>query len=327
MPDCPNVFGVVAIGRNEGDRLRKCLKSTSDALQVVYVDSGSSDGSVQWARDAGIDVVELDLAVAFTAARARNAGFRRLRELAPSLNYVQFVDGDCELNRTWPSQALSFLRGNANVGAAFGRRRERFPERSTYNRLCDKEWNGPIGEVSACGGDIMMRVSAFEATGGFCDALIAGEEPELCVRLRALGWKIWRLEDEMTTHDAAMLHFHQWWLRQMRSGYAFAQGAYLHGRRPERHWVWESGRALLWGIGFPLLFAGALIIFKWWGLLLLLIYPIQIIRHIMRMAEPWLLRLQFAFFEQLSRFPEALGQLRFARDWLFGRQGRLIEYK
>ena len=323
----PPAFGVVAIGRNEGDRLKQCLGSVSDAEQIVYVDSGSTDGSVKWARDLGIEIVDLDLAIPFTAARARNAGFRRLQDLAPDLNYVQFIDGDCELNKDWPDEALSFLGDNTTVAATFGRRRERFPERSIYNRLCDKEWDTPIGEASACGGDVMMRVSAFRAVGGFRDAMIAGEEPELCVRLRALDWKIWRLDREMTRHDAAMVHFHQWWLRQTRSGYAFAQGAYLHGRRPERHWVWESGRALLWGIGFPIVLIGALIGLGWWGLVLLLVYPLQIIRRTTQMPGDLLNRLQFALLEQLSRFPEALGQLRFTRDWFSGRQGRLIEYK
>jgi glycosyltransferase involved in cell wall biosynthesis len=323
----PLAFGVVAIGRNEGDRLKQCLRSVSDARQIVYVDSGSTDGSAQWAKDLGIELVDLDVTIPFTAARARNAGFRRLRELAPDLNYVQFIDGDCELNEDWPGEALCFLDDNSMVAATFGRRRERFPERSIYNRLCDKEWDTRIGEVSACGGDVMMRVSAFEAVEGFRDALIAGEEPELCVRLRALGWKIWRLDHEMTRHDAAMLHFQQWWLRQTRSGYAFAQGAYLHGRGPERHWVWESGRALLWGVGFPVFFVGALIGLGWWALALFVVYPLQIIRRTTQMPGDLLNRLQFAVLEQLSRFPEAFGQLRFARDWFFGRQARLIEYK
>jgi GT2 family glycosyltransferase len=320
-------FGVVAIGRNEGDRLKRCLASVSDAKQVVYVDSGSTDGSVRWAKNLRIEIVDLDMTIPFTAARARNAGFRRLQELAPDLDHVQFIDGDCELNKDWPGEALTFLDDNPLVAATFGRRRELFPERSIYNRLCDKEWDTPIGEVSACGGDVMMRVSAFRAVEGFRDGLIAGEEPELCVRLRALGWKIWRLDHEMTRHDAAMLHFHQWWLRQTRSGYAFAQGAYLHGRRPERHWVWESGRALLWGIGFPIVIIGALIGLGWWGLALLIVYPLQIIRRTTQMPGDWIGRLQFALLEQLSRFPEALGQLKFVRDWFFGQQGRLIEYK
>src|SRR5271163_2066908 len=116
-------FGVVAIGRNEGDRLRQCLRSLSlsGPAQVVYVDFGSTDGSPQWARDQGVEVVELDMSLPFTAARARNAGFRRLREMAPDLVYVQFVDGDCELNRGWAEQALSFLELRSDVAIVTGR--------------------------------------------------------------------------------------------------------------------------------------------------------------------------------------------------------------
>ena len=64
-------IGVVAIGRNEGDRLRVCLTSAlRDSNHVVYVDSGSTDGSVAMVRELGATVVELDLSIPFTAARA-----------------------------------------------------------------------------------------------------------------------------------------------------------------------------------------------------------------------------------------------------------------
>src|SRR6185437_6636133 len=138
--------------------------------------------------------------------------------------------------------AKSFLETHSNVGAVCGRRRERFPDRSIYNWLCDREWEGPAGEVRACGGDVMIRSSALKAVGGYRDDVIAGEEPELCVRLRTAGWSIWRLDTEMTLHDAAMMRFNQWWRRTLRAGYAFAQGAYLHGAPPERHFVWEMHR-------------------------------------------------------------------------------------
>src|SRR6185437_7195484 len=95
-------FGAVAIGRNEGERLRQCLKSLSAAAAVVYVDSGSTDGSAEWARSQGADVIDLDIGLPFTAARARNAGFGRLREIDSDLRYVQFLDGDCELIDGWP---------------------------------------------------------------------------------------------------------------------------------------------------------------------------------------------------------------------------------
>ena len=323
----PRTFGVVAIGRNEGERLKRCLTSINGAARIVYVDSGSTDGSVAWAEQAGIDVVALDMSLPFTAARARNAGMRRLRQLAPEIDLVQFVDGDCELQQDWPAIAITYLVEHPQVCATFGHRRERFPERSIYNLICDREWDTPVGEAKACGGDVMMRVDALEAAGGYRDDLIAGEEPELCVRLRAGGWKIWRLDHDMTLHDAAMHHFSQWWRRQARSGYAFAQGAHLHGRTDERHWVWESRRALLWAILIPSAILAGLLLAGPLALLVLLIYPAQVLRRSRRMSGRWRTRLQLAFFEQLSRFPEAWGQLLFFRNRLLGRHGRLIEYK
>ena len=323
----PRTFGVVAIGRNEGERLKRCLTSINGAARIVYVDSGSTDGSVAWAEQAGLDIVALDMSLPFTAARARNAGMRRLRQLAPEIDLVQFVDGDCELQQDWPAIAITYLVEHPQVCATFGRRRERFPERSIYNLICDREWDTPVGEAKACGGDVMMRVDALEAAGGYRDDLIAGEEPELCVRLRAGGWKIWRLDHDMTLHDAAMHHFSQWWRRQARSGYAFAQGAHLHGRTDERHWVWESRRALLWAILIPSAILAGLLLAGPLALLVLLIYPAQVLRRSRRMSGRWRTRLQLAFFEQLSRFPEAWGQLLFFRNRLLGRHGRLIAYK
>jgi GT2 family glycosyltransferase len=320
-------FGAIAIGRNEGERLRQCLTSLSGASTVIYVDSGSTDRSTQWAREHGVDVIDLDMRVPFTAARARNAGFRRLQSAACGLAYVQFLDGDCELDRSWPQTALSFLDSHPDVAAVIGRLREREPERSVYNWLCDNEWDGPTGEAQACGGIAMIRIAALESVGGFRDDLIAGEEPELCVRLRAMGWRIWRLEAEMALHDAAITEFLQWWRRTTRGGYGFAQGAYLHGGLPERHWVWESRRAWLWGIWLPMACLASGLLFAPWGWAVWLIYPLQVLRQTVRNTGSLVDRATLALFQVLARFPEAWGQIRFMHDRLLGRQARPIEYK
>jgi len=323
----PSTCGVVAIGRNEGERLKRCLSSARQAQMIIYVDSGSSDGSVAWARGQGVEVVELDTSAGFTAARARNAGFRRLMELATQLQLVQFVDGDCELVDGWLDAAIAFLEQQADAAAVFGRRRERHPERSIYNRICDAEWDVPLGHARACGGDVMMRTAALEQAGGYRDDFIAGEEPELCVRLRAAGWTIWRIDAEMTRHDAAMTRFGQWWRRNVRSGYAFALGRFHHGAPPEQLWVWESRRAWLWGIWLPLACAAAVIGFGAPGLALLLIYPVQLLRRIPRQPGGLRDRIGFAALELVGRFAEGLGQLRFAAHRLFGGGSQIIEYK
>ena len=328
MMDMLARVGVVIIGRNEGDRLLRCINSlVGHVTQLVYVDSGSMDDSVGAARSLGAEVVELDMTLPFTAARARNEGFERMRELYPHAEYVQFVDGDCEVSSSWIKSALDFLDAHQDVAAVAGRRRERFPERTVYNMLCDMEWNTPIGKTKACGGDALMRVEAFQEVNGFRPDLIAGEEPELCVRLRAAGWEIWRLDHEMTLHDAAMIRFSQWCKRSIRAGHAYAEGAYLHGTPPERHWVSESKRAWLWGLGFLLMaLLLCLISFKL-GVALLLVYPLQIVRLALKNIpggkKAWIM----AFFLVLGKFPEMVGQLKFLWRLHTGKQGRLIEYK
>lgn len=320
-------FGVVAIGRNEGERLKRSLTSVPAGVPIVYVDSGSTDGSAQWARDHGANVIELDMTIPFTAARARNAGLQQLKEAVPGLRFVQFMDGDCELEAKWLERAENFLGSQKNAAAVCGRRRERYPENSVYNWLCDREWDRPPGEVMACGGDAMMRVEALERVKGFRDDLIAGEEPELCFRLRVAGWQVFRLDAPMTVHDAAITRFRQWWLRAQRSGYAFAQGAHIHGTSTERYRVWETRRAVIWAIGLPLVCLLVGLVLSPWGWILWGIYAVQLLRQAARNHGTLGERLREALFQILARFAEASGVIRFRYDRLVGRQSHVIEYK
>jgi glycosyltransferase involved in cell wall biosynthesis len=315
--------GVVAIGRNEGERLRRCLSSIDIAdAPVVYVDSGSLDGSSELARSLGARVVDLDMTQPFTAARARNAGLHALVEWHPELDYVQFVDGDCEFERGWIMTAIQFLDTRADVAVVCGRRRERYPDASLYNRLCDAEWDTPVGDALACGGDAMMRCAVFVAGGGYDPTLAAGEEPELCHRLRAQGWRIWRLDAAMTIHDAAMLRFRQWWLRAVRSGLGYAQAwRATHGERNAlyRH---EALRALFWTLGVSIHAAvAALVIDVRLILVAPLLWTLQLIRLALRHgpAEGALLL--------VGKAAETMGILRFAARTLRGRAGGSVFYK
>jgi glycosyltransferase involved in cell wall biosynthesis len=309
----------VVIGRNEGARLAACLASLQGQVRrIVYVDSGSTDGSVSFARSKGAEVVVLDMTRPFTAARARNAG---LAALAPSPpDFVQFVDGDCALDPQWIASALAAFDRSPAAVVLCGRRRERFPGASVYNALIDAEWNTPVGEAKACGGDALMRFGPLMRVNGFRDDLIAGEEPELCLRLRRNGGVILRIDAEMTLHDAALLRFGQWWTRMVRSGHAFAEGADLHGAGPERHWVAETRRALVWGVAGPVLvvLAGLLHPAGW---ALVLVYPAQVVRLARRGGWAW------GFLTVTGRFAEARGVVGYHLNKLAGRRRGLIEYK
>lgn len=334
-----NDVGVVAIGRNEGDRLRLCLESVASlGLPVVYVDSGSTDASIATARSMGVEVVELDMSRPFSAARARNEGFERLGIVAPGLRYVQFVDGDCQVVEGWIARARAELEARPKAAVVCGRRREKYPEHSIYNRLVDLEWETPVGEATACGGDAMMRVEAFEAVNGFEPSAIAGEEPELCQRLRHEGWSVWRIDAEMTRHDLDMTRFWQWWRRMVRCGY---NGLDIKTRFPgdDRPFEDELFRGRLWGVGWPVgivlggvcgwMIGGPGVGLATAGLVALTI-PMQVFRlawKVRRKVDRFSTALAQGTFLTIGKWANLTGQVGYLRDRWRGRSGRLIEYK
>ena len=327
-----NQIGLVAIGRNEGQHLHQCLLSViGKAACIVYVDSGSTDGSVELARSLGVAVVELDCSIPFSAARARNAGFFELREQNPELEYVQFIDGDCEVVEGWIEAAAEKLSANPEVVAVCGWRRERYPERSIYNRICDVEWRmGSVGPTLSFGGDVMVRAEALAAVGGYDSSVIAAEDDDLSVRLRRAGGKLLRINRDSTLHDANMHSILQWWQRAKRCGYAFAQVSHLHGAPPERKFVKEVRRTWLWGGILPL---GALVLaLPTHGLSGIAFgrYPLTALQVIHKMRQrgfSWSDSLAWGLSCAVSVFPSVVGVAKFQLDRLGNKQHEIIEYK
>ncbi|MEE9429063.1 MAG: glycosyltransferase [Paracoccaceae bacterium] len=316
-------IGAVIIGRNEGQRLAQALLAAKKQVStIVYVDSGSTDGSQDLARSHGAEVVDLDLSQPFTAARARNTGLARLTARVQVPDYVQFIDGDCELQADWIETARAFLNARPKVAVVCGRRRERFPQASIYNRLIDQEWATPVGEALACGGDALMRIDALKEVDGFNGAMIAGEEPELCIRLRAAGWSIWRLDSEMTLHDADIQKLSQWWRRNRRAGHAFAEGAALHGLGSDHHNIRPVKSILFWAFFLPLFTIFAAVLAPPWGGVLFFAWPAQVLRLARRDGD-W----ASAFFLTMGKFPEMQGIWDYGLHRLQGRRRGLIEYK
>lgn len=321
-------IGIVIIGKNEGERLISCLSSLRKYIQhSIYVDSASSDNSIENAKNLGAHTLALNMSMPFTAARARNAGFAELLKLHPEIEFVQFIDGDSEIINNWISEAAQFLHNNQSIAVVSGILSERFPEKTIYNALCDLEWKMPIGEVKSCGGNAMVRVSAFKQVNGYLPRLVAGEEPEMCVRLRQHGWKVWHLHQAMMLHDADMTSFIQWWKRTMRGGYAFAEGAFLHGKAPEFHWVAESKRVWLWGFLIPTIILFVFFIKPLWGVLFSFLYPVQVLRLTLKSKLP--LRMAFiqACFLMIGKFPELVGQIKYLCRRLNGKKNQDVACK
>ncbi|MCC7409580.1 MAG: glycosyltransferase [Phycisphaeraceae bacterium] len=334
-------IGVVAIGRNEGERLRRCLESLRHVEAVkVYVDSGSTDGSVELARAMGVEVVELDTSIPFSAARARNAGFERLMAVGAGLAYVQFVDGDCEFAGEWIGKAVAALEGESELAVVCGRRREREPGASIYNRICDLEWDTPVGEAQACGGDSMMRVAALTQAGGFNAGVVAGEEPELCSRMRLKGWRVRRIDAEMTLHDAAIYSIRPWWKRQIRSGYGGMEVALRLQQRGQEGFLREQVRsAWWWGLVWPMALVGGVIVGGMIGgveevILVAVVWGAVTVGQIGRIARrgvgrglTWVEGVKYGGLTLLSKWPQMIGQVRWWRDRRKGKRAEIIEYK
>jgi GT2 family glycosyltransferase len=326
--------GVIVIGRNEGERLRICLRSAQDFAQRVYVDSGSTDGSQELATTLGFHVVSLDPNVGFTAARARNAGLTFLSERFRDLQFVQTVDGDCEIDPHWLRSALRDLQESPNIAVVFGRRRERDPDRNIYHKACDIEWRAPVGEASSCGGDALFRTAALLEVNGFNPALISGEEPDLCLRLRQRGWRVISNGRDMTLHDVSIASFGQWWRRALRAGYGISELVAIHGSRSDPSWKRFLISTALWtSLALSSLFV--LAIAPW---PLSLAYPafvavliaLQICRTGFRFRDRFSRTtdaLKWSLLIFASKFAQVYGAGRYLLNSAFRNRGQIIEYK
>jgi len=317
----------VVIGRNEGKRLLASLRSVlAVSSQVVYADSASVDGSPDLARSLGIVVVDLSSG-RLNAARGRNEGLAAVREHFPNARLIQFLDGDCILEPAWPRAAAAFLNDHPDVAVVCGRRYEARPQASFYNLIADEEWNTPIGPCDACGGDSMMRLEALNAASGFDPELMAGEEPELCGRLRALGWKIWRLDCPMTEHDANIMRFGEWWRRAVRSGFGYAQVWHRCSRASRTSSLAPQLRsAIFWVVLVPIGTIIAAVLFRQAAFMLAIpiAYAVQLVRIGSRRRGSASFRLRSSGLVMIAKVAELAGALRYV---LSPEYNQPIEYK
>ncbi len=317
----------MVIGRNEGERLKRCLSVLRrHSGRIVYVDSGSTDGSAAFAAESGVTVVELPDNEPFTAARSRNEGLARLADQWPGTEFVMFIDGDCELIDGFALAAVKMLDEDQTIGIVTGRCRERFADATIYNRLCDMEWNGPVGDIDACGGIFMTRLSTFREAGGFNTAIIAAEDDDFCIRVRANGKRVHRVDRDMCFHDADMRRFSQWWRRAVRAGYAFAQVGEMH----PGYFRSQRLRAWLWGLVLPAAIIFPAPLTSGWSAILLLLYVLSFIRTrhgLIRNGATAKHASLYAGFLTLSKFPNLIGMLNYRRKRLMGRPVGLVEYK
>ena len=325
------LVSVVVIGRNEGARLVRCLESIvametdGFAVETLYVDSASTDGSPQRVAALGAKVIEVRPQRP-SAALGRNAGWR-----ATGADFVLFLDGDTQLHPLFVRRALEAMRDPA-VAVVWGHRREAHPEQSSYVRALDLDWIYRAGPGEFCGGDALMRRDVLEQVGGFDASLIAGEEPELCRRIRAQGHAILHIDAPMTLHDLAITRFSAYWKRAYRAGHAYAELAARFKGSDDPLWQAEARRNLFHG-GLLLAMVAVLpmtIFWPWLGAGIVAGVFGLLGRTFLRCA--WKsgdlnTRLLYAVHSHFQQLPILAGQVGYRLGVRSGRQHRLIEYK
>jgi len=227
----------------------------------------------------------------------------------------------------WMEKAIEAM--SDRVAVVCGARRERYPEATIYNRLCDIDWEGPAGEVGACGGDALLRVEALEEVDGYNPRLIAGEEPEMCFRMREAGWKVIRLDETMAWHDAAMTRFSQLWKRSVRAGYACIEGAVMHGSSRERYNVRGCVSVLVWAVALPVFAMLVTAALFPWGALVFAVYPLQWARIAVRESKkrPAKIAAMYAMQLMLDKFAYLCGMWTYVWRKAMRKPEAIIEYK
>lgn len=328
------VLSIVVIGRNEGSRLERCLESigamrSPGPTELIYVDSNSCDGSADIAAAAGAKVIVLSSSHP-TAAAGRNAGWRNAH--AP---LILFLDGDTILDSNFVVESLSEFR-DPRVSIVFGNRRETNSRGSLYNRVLDLDWISPhMGESEHCGGDALVRADVLEEVGGYDDRLIAGEEPDMCRRIRGRGYLIVHVNRPMTGHDLAITSVKQYWRRAVRSGYAYAEIAHRYRHTSLPFWRRESRlnlfhSAFLMVVGIAGVASALATHFS--ALLAIpgLIIAVLAMRTAVRFqwkSDHWSTLLWYGLHSHVQHIPISIGQIQFWRDQWSGRIPALIEYK
>jgi glycosyltransferase involved in cell wall biosynthesis len=328
-------LSIIVIGRNEGQRLIRCLgsirnvKNPDQIAETIYVDSGSTDGSPEIAASFGVRVISLNT-VHPTAALGRETGWR-----SASSEFILFLDGDTILHPEFPAKALDVISADPTIAAVWGQLREVNPAASLYNRVLDLDWIFPIGEVNLCGGNVLVRRQALEVAGGYDTSLIAGEEPELCCRIRAHGYHILNIDVPMVGHDLAMTRFRQYWKRSVRTGYAYAEVSSRYQNSEEQFWQAERvsnlKRGIFWMTSLPVALAASFFLKSAWPNILLLV-----ILLVLSARSAWNVRwksgdlLALALYGLHSHFqqiPICIGQMQHSFGEKRGKRERLIEYK
>lgn len=211
-------ISAVIIGLNEEKYLEECIKSVKDLIgvyieKIIYVDSGSSDRSVEIAKKQSVQVIRIRNPYR-SPGYARNIGLEQVET-----EFVLFLDGDMVIEKYFLSHALPEFE-TKSVVCVCGQIKERYPHRNIYHRGLCVDWvEKKVGDAVTPSGGGVFRTSILKSVSGYNPEIPAGEEIELRNRLTDQGFKFIAINRIMATHDLNMNSFIDLLKRAIREGH------------------------------------------------------------------------------------------------------------
>lgn len=182
----------VIIGRNESLHLARTFRSVLDITEkIVYVDSNSTDNSIEIAKSFGIQKIIKVSSTYGTAALSRSIGASEV-----TTKYIQFLDGDETIERGWLEKAIIKIETNENIAGVHGYKKVYKKDDKHYFVMADKkDW-----EPDYLQGAFLIDREVYESAGGMETRIFGEEERDLYVRVKSMGYQIWYLHELMASH-------------------------------------------------------------------------------------------------------------------------------
>ncbi len=200
-----NKLSVVIIAKNEERNIARGIESILEAtvslddVEIVLVDSLSTDKTIEIAQNYPIKIIQLDPNFFISPSAGRFIGLKYT-----SGEFVYFLDGDMHLNKNWFETALPIIENNSNLAGLAGKCHEiTFDDNFKDIKSEDEDrFNvaNQIHKVRHLGQSVLYRRNALEKVGGFNPYLANEEELELGLRLSAAGYELQRIPVPMTIH-------------------------------------------------------------------------------------------------------------------------------
>jgi len=180
--------------------------------EIIIVDNGSHDSSVEWIKNThkSVDVIELDKNFGFS--KAVNEGIKRSKG-----EYILLLNNDVQLSQGFFSGLYLFIRHKKNAFSVQGKMLQ-YNERTKIDDVGDNltllgwtkkrgegkphnRYDKPVEVFSTCSGATIYRKSVFDEIGLFDEGFFAYlEDVDIGYRSRIFGYENWYCPDAVCFH-------------------------------------------------------------------------------------------------------------------------------